>query len=81
MDRHCVIFYYRMRDKLTIGVDLMISNYYEIMKHKLIMLNHHFNITTQSCSAAVPFRVMCDMFIVETNAPHTNQTVKCGIQH
>ena len=45
------------------------------------MQNHHFNITMQSCRAAVPFRVMCDMFLLETNAPHTNQTVKFGIQH
>lgn len=44
------------------------------------MQNHHFNITTQSCRAAVPFRVMCDMFIVETNAPHTKQAVRFGIQ-
>lgn len=58
----------------------MISNYFEIMKHKLIMQHHHFNITTQSCGAAVSFRVMYEMFIVETNAPHTNKAVKFGIQ-
>lgn len=29
--------------QLSHGVDLMISNYFEIMKHKLIMQHHHFN--------------------------------------
>ena len=46
-------------ETITLGVDLMISNYYEIMKHKLILQNHYFNITTQSCSPCNLWYVHC----------------------